>query len=408
MDHGVLDDVRSWDPRLGDRRLTQSGDDPPCPAEPTSADDPSGSSWLDGRDPRHILRHHGDVDAEPGLADFAVNVQGAAPPPWLRARLAATLTDLARYPSAEHDARARAAVAARHGRRPDEVLVLAGSAEGFALLPALRPRLAAVVHPGFTEPELALRTGDVPVVRVLTDEACGHALDPAAVPQEADLVVVGNPTNPTGVLHPTATVRALARPGRVLLVDEAFADALPGEPGTLAGASDVPGLLVLRSLTKTWALAGLRAGYALGDPALLARLARPRPHWPVSTPALEAVIACCEPRALAEAEAAAVRLARLRREQVAALAALPGVAVLAGVAPFLLLRLPNGSGEHVRASLRAAGVAVRRADTFPGLGPDHVRVAVRPREQAALLVTALARALAGAPTTALDAARGSR
>lgn len=341
----------------------------------------------------HELRHHGDVDAAPGLLDFAVNVRGEAPPTWLRARLAATLDDLARYPSAGHDARAREAVAARHGRRADEVLVLAGSAEGFALLPALRPRLAAVLHPGFTEPEVALRAGGVPVVRVLTDEARGHALDPAAVPDAADLVVLGNPTNPTAVLHPAAAVRALARPGRVLVVDEAFADALPGEPESLASAGDVPGLLVLRSLTKTWALAGLRAGYALGAPELLARLGRPRPHWPVSTPALEAVVACCEPAALAEADTAAHRLATWRTAQAAALGALPGVTVLPGVAPFLLLRLPDGHGIRVRTALRAAGIAVRRADTFPGLGADHLRIAVRPPDQAAVLAGALAAAL---------------
>ncbi|MYW75647.1 Rv2231c family pyridoxal phosphate-dependent protein CobC, partial [Pseudonocardia sp. SID8383] len=242
----------------------------------------------------HDLRHHGDAEATDGLVDFAVNVIGDGPPPWLRDRLVATLDGLGRYPRADHDARARATVAARHGRHADEVLVLAGSAEGFALLPSLRPRLAAVVHPGFTEPEAALRGGGVDVVRVLTDAATGHALDPAAVPEEADLVVVGNPTNPTGVLHPAAALRALARPGRTVLVDEAFADAVPGEPETLAGDAGVPGLLVFRSLTKTWALAGLRAGYALGAPELLARLAATRPLWPVSTPALEAVIACCE------------------------------------------------------------------------------------------------------------------
>jgi len=48
-------------------------------------------------------------------------------------------------------------VAARHGRTPEEVLPLAGAAEGFAMLPRLRPRLAAVIHPSFTEPEVALR-----------------------------------------------------------------------------------------------------------------------------------------------------------------------------------------------------------------------------------------------------------
>jgi len=339
------------------------------------------------------LRHHGDVDAEPGLLDFAVNVQGAGPPAWLRDRLAATLDGLGRYPTAAHDALARESVAARHGRSPDDVLVLAGSAEGFALLPALRPRLAAVLHPGFTEPEAVLRAAGVPVVRVLTSETDGHRLHPGDVPAEADLVVVGNPTNPTGVLHPAADVRAMAAPGRVLLVDEAFADAIPREPESLAGDADVPGLLVFRSLTKTWALAGLRAGYALGEPALLARLAAPRPPWPVSTPALEAVIACAGPDAVAESQRAAERLVAARAEQAAVLAAVPGVTVLPGHAPYMLLRLPEGRGERVRAVLREAGVAVRRGDTFPGLGPDHVRVAVRPAAQVARLATVLADAL---------------
>lgn len=334
------------------------------------------------------LRHHGDVDAEPGLLDFAVNVQGSGPPRWLRDRIVAVLDDLGRYPSAAHDLAAREAVARRHGRRPDEVLVLAGSAEGFALLPQLRPRLAAVLHPGFTEPEVALRDADVPVVRVLTDAASGHRLP--AVPAAADMVVVGNPTNPTGVLHPAADIRALAVRGRVVVVDEAFADAVPGEPESVAAE---PGPLVFRSLTKTWALAGLRAGYVLGAPELLARLAARRPPWPVSTPALEAVIACCEPSAVAEARAVAERLVARRAEQVAALAAVDGVTVLPGQAPYLLLRLPDGHGERVRDELRAGGIAVRRCDTFPGLDADHLRVAVRPAEQVARLAAALRAAL---------------
>jgi histidinol-phosphate aminotransferase len=76
------------------------------------------------------------------------------------------------------------------------------------------------------------------------------------------------------------------------------------------------------------------------------------------------------------------------------LAAVPGVTVLPGTAPYLLLRLPDGQGERVRTALRAAGIAVRRCDTFPGLGPDHVRVAVRPAVQVARLATALTEALA--------------
>jgi histidinol-phosphate aminotransferase len=92
----------------------------------------------------------------------------------------------------------------------------------------------------------------------------------ACVPDEADLVVVGNPTNPTSVLHSRKQILALRRPDRIVVVDEAFADAIPGEPASLAGES-LPDVVVLRSLTKTWSLAGLRVGYALGPRDVLDR-----------------------------------------------------------------------------------------------------------------------------------------
>jgi histidinol-phosphate aminotransferase len=342
-----------------------------------------------------MLRHHGDVDAAPGLLDFAVNVRGNGPPAWLRERLIAALDGLGHYPSAAQDTAARAAVAARHGRDPAEVLVLGGVAEGFALLPALTPQSAVVVYPSFTEPEVALRRAGIPVRRVLTDAA--HRLRPEWIPVEADLVVLGNPTNPTSVLHPATVVRALARPGRVLVVDEAFADAVPGERESLAAHRHIPGLLVFRSLTKTWALPGLRAGYALGSPDLLARLAAPRPLWPVSTLVLEAVRACSTPAAVAEAAAAAAQIVRYRERMIRQLADLPGITVhQPAAAPFLLLRAPGG--ERVRTALADVGIAVRRADTFPGLTPDHLRVTVRSPKIVAALVAGFRAVLASAET----------
>ncbi|RBO90343.1 Rv2231c family pyridoxal phosphate-dependent protein CobC [Nocardia puris] len=317
-----------------------------------------------------LLRHHGDVDARPGMLDFAVNVRGCAPPDWLRARLAARLADLGRYPDAGEELAARVAVGERHRRDPDDVVLLAGAAEGFALLPKLAPRLAAVVHPSFTEPELALREAGVPVTRVLLEPP--YVLDPAAVPEDADLVVVGNPTNPTSVLHPAASLRALRRPGRVVVVDEAFMDAVPGERESVAAD---PGFLVLRSLTKTWALAGLRCGYFLGTPDLLARLAHGRPHWALGTLQLEAFRATAEPSAVAESHRLAEEIAVEREAMVARLSALGVDVHTPAHGPFLLLRVPDGPA--VRAHLAAHGIAVRRADTFPGLSVDHLRVAVR-------------------------------
>jgi len=342
---------------------------------------------MSGGDDQELLRHHGDVDAAPGLVDFAVNVRLDRPPAWLRDRLAAALDRVGKYPSQQDQRAAQAAAAQRHGRDPEEVLILSGAAEAFSLLPALRPKLAAVIHPSFTEPELTLRTAGIEVRRVVLPAEDGYRLDPRAVPEQADLVVVGNPTNPTSVQHPAGDIRRLLRPGRVVVVDEAFADAIPGEPQSLAGHR-ADGLLVVRSLTKTWGLPGLRAGYALGSPQLLRQLGRLRPHWPVGTLVLEAVRACCEPAAVAEAERAALRTAEHRRELAAELAAIPGVRVVGPAhGPFLLLSVENG--EKVRGALRERGIAVRRGDTFPGLGTNDMRVAVRQPDQNRLLVRAL-------------------
>jgi histidinol-phosphate aminotransferase len=200
------------------------------------------------------------------------------------------------------------------------------------------------------------------------------ALNDARVPDDADLVVVGNPTNPTSVLHTREQLLALRRPGRILVVDEAFADSVPGEPESLAGES-LPDVLVLRSLTKTWALAGLRVGYALGSPEVLARLTARRAHWPVGTLQLTAIAACCSAEAVAEAAAGAVGLAGLRADMVAGLASV-GADVVDGRAPFVLFRRPDA--ERVRNRLHHKGIAIRRCDTFVGLGEQYLRAAVRP------------------------------
>ncbi|HEU5030655.1 MAG TPA: Rv2231c family pyridoxal phosphate-dependent protein CobC [Spirillospora sp.] len=318
------------------------------------------------------LRHHGDAEVGGGLADFAVNVRTGTPPAWLADRLRASVADLAGYPDPRP---ARRAVARRHGRAAEEVLLTAGAAEAFVLLArVLTPRKAVVVHPQFTEPEAALRSAGHTVERAVLGK--DFTLDPAVVPDDADLVVVGNPTNPTSVLHPASAITALSRPGRTVVVDEAFMDCVPGEPETLA--SRLPaGIVVIRSLTKTWGLAGLRAGYLLADPHLVSRLADAQPLWAVSTPALVAIEACCEPDAVAEAQAWAADLAAERDRLAGELTARGLYVVPEARASFLCLCVPDALG--IRALLRQRGYAVRRGDTFPGLGTDWLRIAVRDR-----------------------------
>jgi histidinol-phosphate aminotransferase len=343
----------------------------PMPAD-TRLPGPPGAPPLTGAGrPEPDLSFHGDRELADGLTDLAVNVRPGTPPPWLLDRIRAATGDLAAYP----DPRAATEAAARrHARPPAEVLVTAGAAEAFTLIArAFRPRRAVIVHPQFTEPEAALRAAGHPVHRVTLGG--DFTLDPGAVPQDADLVVVGNPTNPTSVLHPAAAIRALARPGRLLLLDEAFADCVPGEPESLAG---------------------LRAGYLLAGPAHVRALARPRPPWAVSGPALAAVVACCAPPATAEAAAWATAMSAERSRLGQSLNHVPGVAVTPHArASFLLLNVP--SVASVRERLRAARFAVRRGDTFPGLGPGWIRIAVRDRATNDRFAAALSQVLQEVP-----------
>jgi histidinol-phosphate aminotransferase len=330
------------------------------------------------------LRLHGDAVAAPGMLDFAVNVWPGERPPALRAALRAALDD-PRYPD---DRAARQAVAARHGRDADEVLPLNGACEAFWLLAhALRPRVTAAVHPSFTEPEAALRASGAEVVRVARDPR-DWLLDPAAVPDHAEVVVLGNPNNPTGALDPPASILELLRPGRVVVVDESFMDFVAEPAPTLAGEPR-EGLVVVRSLTKLWTLAGIRAGYLLAPPELVATLAAQRQPWSVNALALAALAACAGDRATPRGVGAEV--ARARAEVLSALDSLPRLRAWPGAANFLLLEVPDG--EAVVETLRAAGIAVRPAASFPGLGEDHIRIAVRRPRDNRRLVEALAQAL---------------
>ncbi|MFT4187199.1 MAG: cobyrinate a,c-diamide synthase [Aeromicrobium sp.] len=316
------------------------------------------------------LAWHGDAELADGLTDFAVNVSDEPRPAWLDDALADALRRLEAYPNA---APAEKAVARRHGRAPAEALATSGAAEAFTLIARARAwRHPVVVHPQFTEPEVALAAAGHAVHRVLARAEDGFRLDPDAVPEEADLVIVGNPTNPTSVLHPVADLRRLLRPGRVVVVDEAFMDAVPGERASLA-AVPVPGLIVLRSLTKLWALPGVRAGYVVGDAEIVADLRRQQPPWSVSTPALAVLTATTGDEAVAEAERRARLVAGQRAILVDGLTELGVPVVTPASASFVLAR----PGPEAHARLRAEGCAVRRADTFPGLDATWTRVAVR-------------------------------
>jgi histidinol-phosphate aminotransferase len=171
------------------------------------------------------------------------------------------------------------------------------------------------------------------------------------------------------------------------VVDEAFADCLAGERESLASSADLEGLVVVRSLTKTWALAGLRVGYVLASGDVVALLAAAQPLWPVSTPALAACVATATDRALSEVAEWAATLTKQRDHLLGLLGAIDKVRVVPDAsASFVLLDTPLAD---VRSRLQSTGFAVRRGETFAGLGPGWIRVAVRDAETSERFAAAL-------------------
>lgn len=341
------------------------------------------------------LRDHGDTMAPEGTLDLAVNVASGGPPAHIGGALRAAAANVGAYPD---DAPACAAVAARHGLAPGNVLPTAGATDAlWTLAGGLSPGRAVVIHPQFTEGEAALRAHGWAVAHALRDPDRAWALDPAAVPDAADLVLVGNPVNPLGCLDAPAAIAALRRPGRTVVVDEAFVDFVPDEPAaTLAGRVPDGDVAVVRTPTKLWGLPGVRAGALLGSEELVAHLRAHRRPWAVGTVGLAALRACAdddEHRRRVAHEVASER-DRLRRR----LVGLEEVELAADpAANFVCLRVPDG--DKVRQRLLAQAVVVRPS-TFPGLSGDHVRVAVRDAAATDRLVSALAGALGHAPPDA--------
>lgn len=332
-----------------------------------------------------LSRIHGDVDARGATLDFAVNVTQTQPS-WLIDAISAQLSNLAAYPSATEEAVVVGLIADYHKVPKDHVMLVAGAAEGFALLPKLGIRQPAVVHPGFSEPDSIFTQLGAPVERVVLSPPFNEDF---SVSDNADALIIGNPTNPTGVVWPKKQLLAKLQSLRYLVVDEAFMD-LAGEEHSLANlVPQTPGLIVLRSLTKTWGIAGLRIGYVIAQPVVLAQLAMGRAHWAIGTLQLAAA------RAVFEQGDNSLTLLRsqmpeARKAMIAALATVDLIPVSQSQAPFILVKVSNFAPEQaeaIRQELLRRGIAIRRCDTFPGLGWNYWRLAVRDNEQVQTLIT---------------------
>jgi len=304
--------------------------------------------------------------------DFSVNLNPLGPPDSLGLLL--STEHLTAYPE-PHSQTLQRAIADRHGVDSDAVLVTNGACEAIELVMAsLRPRRVVVLVPAFTEYEDAARAWGHEVTTVPAREEDGFAWDFSRLDVHPDdLVVLGNPANPTGVLT------ALPELDATLVVDETFLDFVD-RPQTAIGR---PRTLVVRSFTKIFACPGLRLGYIVGD---VGGLRERQPTWSVSRLAQVAGQALLREAAYLEFTRRFVR--ECREDLIRGLQSVDGVEVFPSAANFVFFRVPRAGDVAQR--LRQEGIVVRGCDDFTGLPPDrYLRVAVRKRSENQRLLEAL-------------------
>ncbi len=351
---------------------------------------PHGGDW------RKLALESGRPEEE--IVDFSVNVRPEGPPEFLRGALLSALDDAARYPSPQSREACEAA-AAHHGIPAGHFVFGNGCNQLIHELPRfLEASSALVLLPAFGEYAPAWERAGREVRFFMAGEERGFLPDwgeLAAAAPAGGAVLLASPGNPSGVLLPKDAVLEAARLRRDVwwIVDEAFVDYAGEEYSLVRETAREPNLIVLRSLTKFYGIAGIRAGYAAA-PADVAERWRDRlPPWSMN--ALASAAACAafaDQTGFADEERRrnAVRRAHL----ISLLKALPGVRVYPSAANYALLRIPSAPEEFALRCLRREGIALRDCSNYAGLeSGGWYRVAVRGEADHERLAEGLARCL---------------
>ncbi len=356
-----------------------------------------------------MSRHGGNLrelarDADRAAAtilDFSASINPLGPPDCLRPTVSLALEQVVHYPDPESHELVQAI--ARHAAVPAEQIVVGnGSTEVlFALARAMKRRRALIPVPCYVDYATAAREAEMEIAVLSLDESGDFALDWSALAERlrgAEMVFLGQPNNPTGLAFDAARFRAFAaeHPETTFVVDEAFAEFVADCATLMRDVGE--NVVVLRSLTKFYAIPGLRLGFGVARAETAEAIRRRLPPWSVNTLAQAVGVA-----ALADADYArrTREYVRAQRESLTkALQEMPGLYVYPGAANFLLVRLSRADldAPALARRLLQEGIAVRTFPPEQHLDGRFFRVAVRTEEENARLCSALARLL-GVPKT---------
>lgn len=332
-----------------------------------------------------MIHGHGDDLYRSGAevkANFSTNVWYEADTAPLCRFLTERISGIFHYPEPDAGSFRRAA-AEYHGVQPANILAGNGATELFYIVAhAFAGGTTLLPVPSFTEYEDACNLYDHNV-QFLTDT------DIHSLPADANLMFICNPNNPDGRIWTTDEIRTLLDryPDMVLVIDESFIHFAPGASTAIPLLSEYTNLLIIRSMTKCYAIPGLRLGYMLGDEALIEFIAGFGQPWSVNALAIEA-----GKYLLRHGESSlpdAARLLRRQQQFSRRVAAIPGFRPLPSQTSFFLTETDYDSTDLKHRLLESHGILIRDASNFRGLNNHYFRVNTLTDEKNALLIDAL-------------------
>lgn len=334
------------------------------------------------------------------ILDFSSNINPQGPPSCLHAVILQHIPNLVQYPDPDCTALTDA-IAATSGIEESRILVGNGTSDLLFQVPAaVRPKRAVIPVPAYIDYEQACLRADIPIQYILLSAADSFVLDTRylqEILQPGDLVILGQPNNPTGQLVDSEQLGCLikAHPDCTFLIDEAFAGFVDSYTSV---AGKYPNCITLCSLTKIFAIPGLRLGFLDADPGLCQQLKHCFAPWAVNSLAQSAGVACLADREyLTETRRLVSREYHRLYKQ---LGALSDVHVYPSVANFLLFRLDaqgHSGSELAEKLLLANRIAIRTCSNYRNLDDRYCRIAVRTATENNRLVQALGQILAPPP-----------
>ncbi len=349
--------------------------------------------YIPGKPIEQLLREKGLASA----VKLASNENPYGPSPKAIEAIRQAAAGVHLYPDGDCTA-LKSALAAHHGVETGRILLGNGSNEVLSMvIRAFAGPGDEVIYSrrGFIVYALATQAVGATGVAVAEADGLTHDLDAmvAAVTARTKVVCLANPNNPTGTLHGNDAIQDfLDRLPRdvVVILDEAYYEFVAGELGDSVARLAHPGLVVSRTFSKAYGLAGLRIGYAVADAGLVAVVNRFREPFNVNLPAQAAVTAALADREWVMDKVAAVNAERRRLE-----AFLAARGLLGGVSHGNFVLLRHAEAKRIWAALEDHGVITRPLAPY-GM-PDFLRISVGTPAENDRFCTALADVLAAVP-----------